>query len=90
MGKDFIDRYDTRRHLPILILNLDGALGFWDYTKEMYVLRHKVFDNLPNLSHDFILVAVSQQPKMFIQRVVEQLLKLSVQENPNSYPPIYN
>jgi len=38
---------EDRRMLPVLILNLDGAVGFWDEIKRThYVLRPKVLDSL--------------------------------------------
>jgi len=45
---------------PILIVNLDGAVGFWDDLKSnYYVLRPKILDGLIQLSYDFRLIAVS-------------------------------
>ena len=46
--------------LPVLIVNLDGAVGYWDESqKNAYVLREGVVDSLIQLTHDFRVVAVS-------------------------------
>lgn len=38
---------EDRRMMPVLILNLDGAVGYWDdYRKNHYVLRNKIVDSL--------------------------------------------
>lgn len=38
---------EDRRQLPVLIVNLDGAVGYWDEQKRLYyVLRHKVVEGL--------------------------------------------
>ena len=51
---------EDRRMLPVLIVNLNGAVGYWDdYKRSHYVLRPKVIDSLITLSYDFRLVAVS-------------------------------
>lgn len=51
---------EERRMLPIMIINLDGAMGFWDDQKRnYYLLRPKIIDGLAQLSYDFRLVAVS-------------------------------
>lgn len=51
---------EDRRMLPVLIINLDGVLGYWDDSKRFYyLLRPKVVDALIQLSYDFRIVAVS-------------------------------
>lgn len=50
---------EYRRMMPILILNLDGAVGYWE--KNVYILRKGVIDSLITLSYDFRLIAVSSQ-----------------------------
>ena len=53
---------EDRRMMPVLIINLDGAMGYWDDTvKNHYVVRQKAIESLITLSHDFRLVAVSSQ-----------------------------
>ena len=53
---------EDRRMMPILVINLDGAMGYWDdYNKFHYVLRPKIVDSLIQLSYDFRLVAVSSK-----------------------------
>lgn len=38
---------EDRRRMPILIVNLDGAVGFWDDIKRnYYVLRPKIVEGL--------------------------------------------
>lgn len=51
---------EDRRRYPILIVNLDGAVGAWDdFNKNHYILRPKVVEGLIQLSYDFRLIAVS-------------------------------
>lgn len=46
----------------MLIVNLDGAVGYWDeQAQHRYVLREGILDSLIQLSHDFRIVAVSSQ-----------------------------
>ena len=51
--------HEKRLNLPLIIVNLDGFFGSWDYQKEVYVLRQKMLDSLITLSYDFMLIAVS-------------------------------
>lgn len=58
---------EDRRRLPIFIVNLDGALGYWDdFNKNHYVLRPRAVEGLIQLSYDFRLIAVSSQKKRMI------------------------
>ena len=50
IAKEFVEKFFTRKHLPILIINLDGVFGIWDYQKEMYVIRHRALETLTILS----------------------------------------
>lgn len=51
---------EARRMLPVLIINLDGTMGYWDENKNhYYVLRPKIVESLIQLSFDFRIVAVS-------------------------------
>lgn len=50
IAKEFVEKFFIRRHLPILIINLDGVFGIWDYQKEMYVIRHRALETLTILS----------------------------------------
>jgi len=77
---------------PVLIINLDGAMGYWDDLKSnFYVLRPKVLDGLLQLSYDFRLVAVSIQKKKRILPLIYGLMNLPVpSENSSSSkaPPL--
>lgn len=73
LAKEFVEKYEFRRNLPILIINLDGAFGYWDHVKEQYVIRSKMIDSITTMSQDFSIVAVSNQEKNFIKRMLEQL-----------------
>lgn len=51
---------ESRRMLPVLIINIDGILGYWDELKNHYfVLRPKIVESLIQLSFDFRIVAIS-------------------------------
>ena len=58
-AKEFIEKPDYRRNMPVLIINLDGVFGYWDHNREIYVIRSKTVDAIMTLSYDFSLVAVS-------------------------------
>lgn len=62
---------EDRRRYPILIVNLDGAMGTWDdYGRSHYILRPKVVEGLIQLSYDFRLIAVSTNRQRHICRVI--------------------
>jgi hypothetical protein len=51
---------EDRRMLPVLVINLDGVLGYWDDGKRFYyVTRPKVVEAIIQLSYDFRVVAIS-------------------------------
>ena len=51
---------EDRRRLPVLMINLDGVLGYLDDSARIYyVLRPKIVENLIQLSYDFRLIAFS-------------------------------
>lgn len=59
MSKEMVYSEDRRR-LPVLMINMDGVLGYLDDTARMYyVLRPKIVESLIQLSHDFRIVAFS-------------------------------
>ena len=31
IAKELVEKFHTRKHQPILIINLDGVFGIWDY-----------------------------------------------------------
>ena len=67
---------DRRRH-PILIVNLDGAVGAWDdFNRNHYVLRPKVVEGLIQLSYDFRLIAVSSKRQGMIYKVIQAFMNL--------------
>ena len=51
-----------------MILNLDGALGYWDEAKT-YVFKERNLGHLMTLSHNFRIVAYSAEPKSLIKRL---------------------
>ena len=61
--------------LPILILNLDGAVGYWENTH--YVLRPRIIESLIQLSFDFRLVAVSTQQQKKIFKLIFGLMNVA-------------
>jgi hypothetical protein len=73
----------------VLLLDLDGALGYWDLQRELYIMRHRALDWLLSLSHEFNLVAFSRQPKHLIRRVVLSMQRVAVLTNPGKYPAQY-
>lgn len=56
-----------RAKLPVLILNIDGALGFFDEAKH-YNLKEKCLSMLQSLSHNFKIVAFSSESKGLLTR----------------------
>lgn len=66
---------EYRRMMPILILNLDGAVGYWE--KNVYILRKGVIDSLITLSYDFRLIAVSSQRQKKIWKIIYALMNMS-------------
>ena len=90
ISKDFIEKFDSRKDFPILIVNLDGALGYWDLQREMYVIRSKVVESIITLSQDFIIVAVSRMRKAKIRKLVLQFQKIAYSDQQiNSYTQSY-
>lgn len=68
---------EDRRRMPILVVNLDGAVGFWDEIKRnYYVLRPKIVEGLIQLSYDFRIVAVSSQRQKLIRKVIYGLMNI--------------
>ena len=68
---------EDRRRYPILIVNLDGAVGTWDdFNKNHYILRPRVVEGLIQLSYDFRLIAVSSNRQKLICRVVQALMNI--------------
>ena len=68
---------EDRRMLPILVINLDGAMGYWDdYNKFHYVLRPKIVDSLIQLSYDFRLIAVSSKKQKYLFRLIHGLMNV--------------
>lgn len=63
--------------LPVLIVNLDGAVGYWgDNQTNFYVLREGVLDSLIQMSHDFRIVAVSSQRQKLIFKLIYGLMNM--------------
>lgn len=54
--------------MPVLIINIDGILGFWNKTckHKHFVLRPGIIDELIKLSYDFRIVGVSSMSQKFI------------------------
>ena len=73
IAKDFVEKFFQRRHLPILIINLDGVFGIWDYQKEIFVIRIRALESLAILSQDFTLIGISNQKKSSIKKLLFQL-----------------
>lgn len=72
---------ESRRMLPVIIINLDGAMGYWDENKcNYYVLRPKIIESLIQLSFDFRIVAVSSQRQSKIFRLVYGLMNMMLNE----------
>ena len=66
---------------PVLIVNMDGLLGYWDdKNRNYFVVRPKIMESLINLSYDFRIVAVSAQKKKLITKLVYSLMNLPITE----------
>lgn len=67
----------NRRKLPVIVLNLDGLVGFWDDSGgQAYVLRQRIVDSLIQLSFDFRLVAVSVEGNWKIRKAILGLMNI--------------
>jgi hypothetical protein len=56
-----------RAKLPILIMNLDGVIGYFDEAKN-YIIKEKCLTILQSLSHNFKIVGFSSEPRGLISR----------------------
>ena len=65
-----------RQKLPVLLLNLDGALGYWDEAK-CYIFKERGLGQLIGLSHNFRIVAYSAEPKSLIKRLGNAMAEYS-------------
>ena len=54
--------------VPVLLLNLDGGLGYWDEAKT-YVFKERGLGQLITLSHNFRIVGYSSEPRALIKRL---------------------
>ena len=61
-----------RSKLPLVVIDLDGGLGFWDEHKT-YHLRHNFLSILVTMAVNFRLVAVSFRPQS--RKMVRKLCK---------------
>ena len=59
-----------RLKLPILVLNLDGVLGYFDECKT-YILREKSLQLLHSLSHNYRIVAYSHEPSYILKKLIK-------------------
>ena len=65
-----------RQKLPVLLLNLDGALGYWDEAKA-YVFKERGLGQLIALAHNFRIVGYSAEPKSVLKRLGQALAEYS-------------
>jgi hypothetical protein len=65
-----------RSKLPILIINIDGALGYFDESK-VYTFKDRSLQHLHSLSHNFRIVGFSQENKSLVRRLCKQLTEYS-------------
>lgn len=73
-----------RRKMPVLIINMDGVLGYWDEEMTHYVIRNRSVEILIQLSYDFRLVAISTESQKNIFKVVHGLMNLASPSDPTS------
>ena len=64
---------DKRRLLPLLIVDLDGAVGYWDEGKN-YNMHPSVLQYLHALSTNYRIAGVSKMNKKQVQRLCKQLV----------------
>ena len=89
IAKEFVEKFHSRKHLPIILVNLDGIFGIWDYIKEMYIIRNRALESLSILSQDFVIIGISNQKKSNLKKLLYQLQKISICDNPNVYPQTF-
>lgn len=77
MSKEMVYSEDRRR-LPVLMVNLDGVMGYLDDTAKMYyVLRPKIVESLIQLSNDFRIIAFSSMRAKVISKIIQALIHIS-------------
>ena len=74
-----------RAKLPILVINLDGTLGFFDESKH-YNCKEKSLTMLQSLSHNFKIVGISSESKGLITRLGKQMMDYKV---PFAFDAVY-
>ena len=70
VGKDAFAK--KRSKLPILVIGLDGVMGYFDEAKA-YNIKQVTFNYLLALSHNFRIVAYTQELKNIVRRLVHIL-----------------
>lgn len=74
-----------RAKLPVLVLNLDGVMGYFDEAKA-YQCRERSLTMLQSLSHNFKVVAFSSEPKGLITRFGKALSEF---KTPFAFDAVY-
>ena len=74
-----------RAKLPILVMNLDGVLGYFDEAKA-YHCKEKYLSVLQSLSHNFKIVGFSSESKGLITRFGKCL---SEYKSPFAFDAVY-
>ena len=74
-----------RAKLPILVLNLDGVLGYFDESKQYYC-KEKAINMLQSLSHNFKIVGFSSESKGLITRFGKNLSEF---KTPFAFDSVY-
>lgn len=74
-----------RAKLPILVINLDGVLGFFDESKN-YQCKEKSITMLQSLSHNFKIVGFSSESKGLITRLGKMLSEF---KTPFAFDAVY-
>ena len=74
-----------RAKLPIMMLNIDGVLGYFDETKG-YVVKEKCLTMLQSLSNNFKIVGFSSESKGLITRFAKNLSEFKI---PFAFDAVY-
>ena len=74
-----------RAKLPILVINLDGVLGYFDEYKS-YVVKEKCLQMMQGLSHNYKIVGFSCESKGIISRFGRNLADYKI---PFAFDAVY-
>lgn len=80
--------HKTRSTKPLLIVHLEGTIGFYDENKFFY-LREKSLAYLSALSHNFRIVALSYESKSITKRLLNHFSNVMSNSKGFTFDAVY-